>query len=89
LGQNVPNPFNPFTTIHYALPEASDVTLVVYDAAGRRVKTLLDVSSMPAGNHEVPWNGVDDRGNRVASGVYFYRLQAGAFVQTRRMVLIR
>jgi hypothetical protein len=75
LGQNVPNPFNPFTTIHYALPEASDVT--------------LDVSSMPAGNHEVPWNGVDDRGNRVASGVYFYRLQAGAFVQTRRMVLIR
>jgi hypothetical protein len=88
LHQNVPNPFNPMTTIRYSLPEASDVSLVVYDAAGHRVRTLVG-GSMPPGNHEVPWDGVDDDGVRVASGVYFYRLEAGVFVQTRRMVLIR
>jgi hypothetical protein len=88
LYQNVPNPFNPMTTIRYSLPEASDVTLVVYDAAGRRVRTLVD-TAMPPGNQAAAWDGLDNDGKRVASGVYFYRLEAGSFVQTRRMVLIR
>jgi hypothetical protein len=88
LSQNVPNPFNPFTTIRYSLPEASEVTLIVYDAAGRRVRTRVD-RSLAAGSYEASWDGLDSRNNRVASGVYFYRLRAGAFVQTSRMVLIR
>ena len=88
LYQNVPNPFNPSTSIRYALRAPSDVTLMVFDAAGRRVRTLVD-TSMPAGVHDVAWDGFDHRGNRVASGVYFYRLQTGVFTETRKMVLLK
>jgi len=88
LYQNVPNPFNPSTSIRYSLRSASTVTVVVFDAAGRRVRTLLD-ATMPAGVHDITWDGYDHTGNRVASGVYFYRLEAGAFTQTRKMVLLK
>jgi hypothetical protein len=88
LEPNVPNPFNPSTTIRYELAAAGRATLRVYDISGRLVKTLVD-RQMPAGTFEARWDGRDARGVAVASGVYFYRLEAGAFTQTRRMVLLK
>ncbi len=88
LFQNYPNPFNPITTIRFDLPEATDVQLVVYDIAGRRIATLMN-GYVSAGEHRVVWDGRDDAGNRVASGVYIYRLQAGEFVASRKMLLVR
>lgn len=88
LRQNFPNPFNPTTRIAYTLARSSRVALRIYDVSGRLVKTLVD-GSMPAGNYEEIWNGTDNGGGRVASGVYFYRLSAPGFVSTRKMVLLR
>jgi hypothetical protein len=88
LHANVPNPFNPVTTIRYDLPAAEQVRLDVFDVAGRRVRTLVDARVEP-GSHTVVWSGHDQEGHRVASGVYVYRLRAGSFVATRRMVLLK
>jgi hypothetical protein len=84
-----PNPFNPVTTIRYDIPAGgANVSLVIFDVAGRRVRTLVD-SSPPVGRLSVTWDGRDDRGQGVASGVYFYRMLAGSFVETRKMVLLK
>jgi hypothetical protein len=83
-----PNPFTTTTEIAYRLPSASRVSLVIYDASGRRVSTLLD-EVKPAGTHRIVWNGTDARGERVAAGIYHYRMRAGGVVQDRRMVLAR
>lgn len=83
LEQNYPNPFNPETTISYGLPEAAQVRLDVFDVMGRRVAVLVD-RQQPAGDYTARLDATN-----LASGVYFYRLQAGSFVQTRRMVLAR
>jgi hypothetical protein len=83
LAQNYPNPFNPETSLSYALPVASHVTLTVYNALGQEVAQLVN-GEMPAGVHSVSWNA-----SRLASGPYFYRITAGDFVQTRRMILTR
>ncbi|MEZ4386729.1 MAG: S8 family serine peptidase [Candidatus Krumholzibacteriia bacterium] len=88
LRQNHPNPFNPATTIAFALSEAAAVELAVYTVDGRRVTTLLR-QDLAAGQHEVTWHGRDDRGQRVASGTYFYRLTANGQVQVRRMVMVK
>ncbi len=89
LEQNVPNPFNPVTTIRYQVPvDGTEVTISVYDAEGRLVRTLVD-ERRPAGSGSVGWNGVDQRGARVASGVYFYRMRAGSYDQTRKMVMLK
>ena len=88
LAQNRPNPFNPSTTIAFELPLANQVELAVYALDGRRIATLLS-GQMAAGPHQIVWNGRDDHGQQVASGAYFYRLQAGAQVQTRRMIMIK
>jgi len=88
LEQNVPNPFNPSTTIAFTLREAGEVTLAVYDATGRRVRTLVS-GRREARSYDVAWDGRDDAGTRVASGVYFYRLTAGSFTQTKKMVLLK
>ncbi|HER43685.1 MAG TPA: T9SS type A sorting domain-containing protein, partial [Candidatus Eisenbacteria bacterium] len=88
LSQNWPNPFNPATTIKFGLKNRGHVSLRIFDAAGRLVAVLVD-EDRPAGRYEASWNGSDARGARVASGVYFYRLAAGDFVQTRKMVLLR
>ncbi|MBD3366559.1 MAG: T9SS type A sorting domain-containing protein, partial [Candidatus Eisenbacteria bacterium] len=83
-----PNPFNPTTTIRYALREAAETEVVVYTMAGRRVRTLVN-GHVPPGEHQVTWDGTGDDGERVASGVYFYSLRAGEELETRRMVLLK
>ncbi|MBC8367316.1 T9SS type A sorting domain-containing protein, partial [bacterium] len=88
MARNFPNPFNPKTSIRFDLPEAQDVKLVVYDTMGRRIVTLLNESMQP-GFHSVDWMGKDDRGNAVASGIYFYRIEAGPLSQTERMLLLK
>jgi hypothetical protein len=88
LEQNQPNPFRPETTIRFALPAAGDARLAVYDVTGRAV-TELARGPRPAGRHTVTWNGRDHDGNRVAAGVYFYRLTAGGDVLTRKMTVLK
>jgi hypothetical protein len=88
LGQNYPNPFNPETQIVYGLPEAGRVRLTVYNALGQAVRTLVDEARGP-GRHAVRWDGRDEAGRAVSSGVYLYRIQAGGFEAVRRMVLLK
>ncbi len=88
LAQNYPNPFNPTTQISVSLPRAGATSLTVFNSAGQQVATLLD-GTLSAGEHTVEWDGTDDRGRHVATGVYYYRLAAGDFVQTRKMMLLK
>ena len=89
LSQNVPNPFNPHTTIRYALPEAGVVRLSVYNVVGQSIRTLVD-GYRSAGTYSAVWAGKSASGRDVASGVYVYRLKVeGGIAQTRRMVLLR
>ena len=83
-----PNPFNPRTELSFELFDSGPVTLEVFDLTGRRVRTLVQ-EFRGAGTHEVVWRGLDESGRRVASGVYLYKLRAGSFVETRRMVLLK
>ena len=83
LHQNYPNPFNPTTEIKFNLPSATDVNLEIYNIIGGKVATLVD-SYLEAGEHTVTWDGRD-----AASGVYLYRLEAGEFVATKKMVLLK
>jgi len=88
LEQNFPNPFNPITTIRFSAPAGVSARLVVYDARGKLVATLFDGPSS-GGAREVQWNGRDDRGAPVSTGVYFYRLEAGKRTLTRKMLLLK
>jgi len=88
LAQNYPNPFNPSTTIEYAMPESGPVTFAVFNALGQKVR-FCDVGWNSAGNHQLSWDGRDDRGAPVPSGVYYYRLTAGNLTETRKMVLLK
>ncbi|HPG40719.1 MAG TPA: M6 family metalloprotease domain-containing protein [bacterium] len=88
LYQNYPNPFNPQTSIDFYVPKATHATVKVYDIMGRELVTLFD-NEIKAGNHQVVWQGRDSMGNNVASGIYFYRLQAGDFGQIHKMLLVR
>lgn len=88
LEQNRPNPFNPNTEIEYSVARATHVRLEVFDLAGRHVRTLVNETRSP-GVHREPWDARDEQGRRVASGVYLYRLIAGEFNATRRMVLLK
>ncbi len=94
LEQNYPNPFNPTTTIKYALPRASRVVLRVYDMLGQQVAVLKD-EMQTAGTHDVVWNGKNAQGHTVASGVYFYQMEArpvdgsAAFTSMRKMLLVK
>jgi|GEM_PF-5076105 len=89
LSQNVPNPFNPHTEIRFTLPVAGRVVLDVFDVAGRHVRTLVHEEAMQAGEHVVPWAGLDDDGQELASGVYFYRLKTAGERVVRKMVLLK
>lgn len=88
LAQNIPNPFNPSTTIRFSLAARGHATLAVFDAGGRWVRTLLD-EDRAAGEHAVQWDGRDAGGKSVASGVYFYRLTSGAVIESKKMVLLK
>jgi parallel beta-helix repeat protein len=88
LSQNYPNPFNPQTQILYGLPVDCQVKITIYNLLGRRVKTLAD-EPQTAGYKRVHWDGKDERGVEVASGIYFYKIQAGEFVQTKKMLLLK
>lgn len=89
LHQNVPNPFNPITTISYDVPAGgAHVSLRIYDTAGRLVHTLVD-EQRPAGTQNATWDGRNAAGNQVSSGVYFYRMTSGTFTESRRMVLLK
>ncbi|UCC45716.1 MAG: right-handed parallel beta-helix repeat-containing protein [Candidatus Zixiibacteriota bacterium] len=88
LAQNYPNPFNPSTTMSFDVPVAGRVLLEIYNTLGRRVSVLVDGHFEP-GSYEITWNGNSDAGNAVASGMYFYRMTAGNFTQTRKMILLK
>lgn len=88
LMQNVPNPFNPSTMVSFALPVASKVNLSVYNVLGQHVKVLVD-NEMNAGVHSVTWDGTDNSGRTVASGVYFYKLRAADFTATKKMMMLK
>ena len=88
LAQTYPTPFNPTTTIAFELARRSEVTLSIYNVLGQQLAVLLDQSLSP-GSYDVVWNGITDRQREAASGVYFYRLTAGEFSESKKMVLLR
>ncbi len=88
LSQNYPNPFNPITRIEYTVGRASNVKLEIFNILGELVRTLVSQARRP-GKYEVQWNGVDDGGHSVASGMYFYRLTVGDEVQAKKMILLK
>jgi len=88
LQQNVPNPFNPSTTIEYTLVESGQVNMTIFDTSGRIVITLVD-TYLDKGPTSVLWNGTDSTGKQVGSGTYFYRLKTGDFTETKQMTLIK
>lgn len=88
VSQNYPNPFNPSTIIRYSIPQTSLVTLKIYNILGQEVKTLVNSERSP-GIYNVQWNGDDNFGQKVSSGIYIYRVTAGDFVQVKKMVLMK
>jgi len=83
-----PNPFNPTTNICYDIPKKGHVSILIYDMLGNRVKTLAN-GIQEAGNTSIIWNGTDDGGELVSTGVYIYKIQSGIFSQTKKMVLLK
>lgn len=88
LSQNYPNPFNPTTIINYQLAEHSQVTLKIFDILGREVATLVN-EEKPAGKYEIEFDSHSDKNQNLSSGIYFYQLKAGDFIQSRKMILIK
>ncbi len=89
LSQNYPNPFNPSTTIQFSLPTQTSVRLDIYNMLGQRVKTLVADEMLQAGNYDVVWNGTNDQNITVPSGMYIYRITAGNFVDSKRMMFLK
>jgi hypothetical protein len=89
LAQNVPNPFNPTTTIRFQLSESSPVSLIIYNVAGQLVNTLMNAHANPNVEYSVVWDGRDANGEPVASGVYFYKLKTNTVSETRKMVMLK
>ncbi len=88
LSQNYPNPFNPSTKFDFSLPKLTNVVIKIYDINGREIKTLVN-EKMNAGKYKVDWNSVDNAGAKVSSGVYFYKINAGNFTETKKMILVK
>ncbi len=88
LSQNYPNPFNPVTQIVYSLPQRAHVRLDIYNILGQKVRTLVN-EPKAAGNYTVSWDGSDERGATVATGIYLYQMQAGEFTQSKKMLLVK
>jgi len=89
LSQNYPNPFNPTTTINYTLKEQAQVSLRIFNVAGQLIRNLVEATKTPGEVHTATWDGRNDAGQSVSSGVYFYKLVAGSYVQTKKMVLLK
>ena len=89
LQQNYPNPFNPSTQITYSLGKTADATLIIYNILGQEVRTLVNATKRPAGQYTVTWDGRNDQGTRVASGMYVYQLKADGVITTHKMLLLR
>ncbi len=85
---NYPNPFNPETTINFNLPEAGNTTLEIYNVRGQKITTLIN-ERLNADQHEVTWNGTDESGKNVTSGVYFYKINSGRYTATKKMILLK
>jgi hypothetical protein len=88
LRQNHPNPFNSNTNITYNISTSGPIKLTIYDMLGKRVRTLADESQTP-GSKSIYWDGTDDQGNTVASGIYFYRIVAGEFTETKKLLMLK
>jgi len=88
LSQNFPNPFNPETTISFELPVQSHVTISIYSISGQHIKTLTD-EMKPSGNYSVTWDGTDENGIRINSGLYIYQIKAGSFNQSKKLMLMK
>ena len=88
LKGNYPNPFNPSTTIAFSLKDSGPVRVDIYNMSGQRVKTLIN-GDLPAGNHSIVWNGTDSSSRGVASGVYFFKMQAGKYTSTKKMIMMK
>ncbi|HMQ70442.1 MAG TPA: T9SS type A sorting domain-containing protein, partial [Ignavibacteria bacterium] len=87
LYQNYPNPFNPVTTINFSIPKQGNVKLEVYDVTGKKVKTLIN-GLRAAGNYTINFSATEG-GSNLSSGVYFYRIESGDFIEVKRMILIK
>ena len=88
LHQNYPNPFNPSTQIRYDLPLDEYVTIIIYDVMGRKIKSLIN-TNQEAGYRSITWDATNDLGQPVSAGMYIYTIQAGEFMQTKKMVLLK
>ena len=88
IHQNYPNPFNPVTTLRYDLPENSRVNITIYDMMGREVKILINQTQDP-GYKSIIWNATNDYGKPVSAGIYLYQIQAGEYISTKKMVLLK
>jgi hypothetical protein len=88
LSQNFPNPFNPTTSIRFSVPQVSDVRLTIYNMIGQEVRTLF-AGQMDRGTKVVSWDGLDNHGRQIASGMYVYRMVAGSFVESHKMMLLK
>jgi len=88
LDQNYPNPFNPSTIIRYALPSSEKVTIKIYDIIGKEIRTLVN-EEKNAGTYTAQWNGRNNEGNSVSSGIYLYRIHAGNYIETKKMTLVK
>ena len=88
LSQSYPNPFNPLVTIPFALPKTSHVQIEIYNALGRRVATLVN-QSLNAGYHTATWNGKNQQGESLASGVYFVRMKAGEYLKNQKIIMMK
>jgi hypothetical protein len=88
LQGNYPNPFNPTTTISFSTAKTGNVTIDVFNIKGQKVRGLVD-GVYGVGSHSVIWNGLDDNGASVSSGIYFYRMRAGDFTETKKMMLMK
>ena len=88
LSQNYPNPFNPETEIRFSIPEENEVSIVIYDIIGKEVNRIVH-SFMKPGIHKVVWDGTSSTGAQVGSGIYFYRIDAGNYINQKKMMLIR
>ncbi|MEO8448017.1 MAG: T9SS type A sorting domain-containing protein, partial [bacterium] len=89
LSQNYPNPFNPVTNIKYAVANSSEVSLTIYDILGNEVRTLVSNEMKNAGTYNIEWNGKNNSGLDVSSGVYFYKLIAGEFSKTLKITMLK